>query len=109
MDSESKIHVQCSKNPRFIQHTYLLKDQERSCKFFEPIDGLKKGITRPKPGERCFILKISFSEQANSYEYQNILEGDLEFLTTGNQMQSFFNSIIPDIRKKEGWIQEEIE
>lgn len=101
---DSKKHVCCSKNPRFIHHTRLLKDLERSCKFYDPIDEVKKMITRPKPGERCLILKISFSEQTNSYEYQNILEADLEFLATGNQMQSFFNSITPDIRKKEGWI-----
>lgn len=107
MDSESKTHVRCSKNPRYIHHTRLLKDLDRSCKYYEPTEEVKMVVTRPNPGERCLILKISFSEQANHYEYQNLLEGDLEFLATGNQMQSFFNSIVPDIRKKEGWIQGE--
>ena len=56
------------------------------------------------PDERCIIVKISFTSFENTFEYQNILEGDLDFLTTDNQMQKFFNGIASDIYFENKWL-----
>lgn len=60
--------------------------------------------TRPKnDNERCIIVKISFTDYANSYKFQNLESADLDFLVEGEMMQDFFNSLALDIYKKKGW------
>lgn len=53
--------------------------------------------------ERCLIVKISFTDFANSYEWQNLEQADFDFLVENGQMQRFFNAIAKDIYKKKKW------
>lgn len=98
--TDSDTHILCLKNPRYLHHTRLLKDLDRHCKYYTPTDEMKRVHTRPKPGERCLIFKISFSEQQNYYEFQELMPGDLDFIITDNQFQKFFNDVAPEIYEK---------